>query len=382
MTESIAPAEGHRAERLPTLDFLRFVAAAMVVLFHYTFRGAVDGAYTSTPFPEVDAWTRYGSLGVDLFFMISGFVILLTVDAGRGNPAHFVASRISRLFPAFWAAATVTFLVCLFAAPPFAVSARDYLLNLGMFPSWLGAPYVDGVYSTLETELTFYLLVLGYLLFLWQRLRLEWLLLGWLLLVAAFVPNELGPSRVRALLMVDAAPFFIGGCTFYRIWRDRWTPFRAILVGGAWLAAAVVAGRDAVAISASYGTEVSSVVSSAIVSLGFGVFLALCLRPSWFHLGGRRATLLGALTYPLYLIHQKIGYLVINATDPVVGRWLAFGLAIAVAVGLAVTIHLLIERRFNSRFRRWLEPRLALLSRVAGATRTWAVRRQRPREAD
>ena len=355
------------------LDFLRFVAAAMVLVYHYTFRAAVDNAYSLITFPELDPFTRYGSLGVDLFFIISGFVILMTVDAGHGDPARFVASRISRLFPAFWAAATLTFIATLVLAPTFAVSLKDYVFNLGMFPSWLGASYVDGVYWTLETELSFYLLVLVYLMFFWKRLRLEWVLLAWLIVAVPMALLELGPGRLRTLLVVDSAPFFIAGATFYLIWRDGWSGLRALLLGGTWLSAAIGATREASAISVDFGVEVSPYVSAALVTCGFLVFLALVLRPTWLRLGGGRAVLLGALTYPLYLVHQKVGYIVLNAMGPEVGRWGGLVIAVATALIVAYLINRYVERRYNARLRRWLEPRLAGLDHVSVKTRA-AVR--------
>jgi peptidoglycan/LPS O-acetylase OafA/YrhL len=351
-------------ERLAALDLLRFLAAGMVVLFHYTFRGAADGTYLNVTFPELDPFTRYGSFGVNLFFVISGFVILLTVDAGGGRPAHFVASRISRLFPAFWAATTLTFVICVVAGASFAVGPIDYILNLGMLPSWFGASYVDAAYWTLELELHFYLLIVGYLLFLQRRLAVEWLLLGWLIVILPFAPNELGPTRLRLLLMTDAAPFFVAGCIFYRVWRDGWTRFRVGLLVASWLIACVVAAKGALAASVTYATDVSPWVAAAVASVGFVVFTAFCLWPALLRIGGWRATLLGALTYPLYLVHEYIGYVVINIVGATSDRWLAVGAALAVVLGLAFAINRLVERPYNGRFRRWLEPRLAGLDRA------------------
>jgi peptidoglycan/LPS O-acetylase OafA/YrhL len=368
-----------RSERLPALDLLRFIAAAMVVLFHYTFRGAIDGAYTTAAFPELDGLTRYGYLGVNLFFIISGFVILLTVDAGGGRPAHFVASRISRLFPAFWVAVTLTFVITVVADAAFQVSFRDYLSNLGMFPSWLGSPYVDGVYWTLETELYFYLLVTGYLLFLRRRVRIEWLLVAWLLVILPLVPNELGPTRFRALTMADTGPFFVAGCIFYRVWREGWTPSRIGILLLSWLYALVITTKGTSNVETNFEAAVSPLVASLVVTMAFAVFIGFTLRPSLFRIGGRRASLLGALTYPLYLIHQNVGYLVINAAEPIGGRWFALGVAIVTSLTIAYLIHRLVERPFNPRLRRWLEPRLLSLDRFAAIAHQWVPRRLRLR---
>lgn len=362
--------------RLPTLDLLRFVAAAMVVLYHYTFRGGIDHTYTSLTYAELDPVTRYGWLGVELFFVISGFVILMTVDAGSGAPGHFLASRISRLFPAFWAAATLTFLVTLGAGEPYSVGPLDYLLNLGMTPSWLGAEYVDGVYWTLEVEIAFYLLVLATLLLLWGRVRTELLLLGWLIVAMTLESLGLGPGRARALLAAEAAPYFAAGCVFYLAWRSGWTRLRAVILVVAWVGGMVLAAREAVEIGSGYGVEMSGAVAAGIVCLIFGCFLVLTLRPAWFAKGGAKATILGALTFPLYLVHQKLGYLAQNGIAPIGGRWAALLAAIVMALLLATLINVLVERRYNRRVRRWLESRVAFLDRGALRLRSPGFGRQ------
>ncbi|HEY8505877.1 MAG TPA: acyltransferase family protein, partial [Gemmataceae bacterium] len=91
-----------RRERLSELDLLRFVAALAVVLYHFTgFGGA--GAWPDPAreiFPGVAAVTRFGYLGVDLFYVISGFVILMS--AWGRSPGEFGISRLVRLMPAYW----------------------------------------------------------------------------------------------------------------------------------------------------------------------------------------------------------------------------------------------------------------------------------------
>lgn len=87
--------------RLAALDGLRFVAAAAVMFFHYTSaEKLLWGNPSRLEFPGINVVTRYGYLGVELFFIISGFVIPMTAY-GR-TTEDFVASRFSRLFPAYW----------------------------------------------------------------------------------------------------------------------------------------------------------------------------------------------------------------------------------------------------------------------------------------
>lgn len=86
-----------RPDRLVEVDALRGVAALAVVLFHYTTR------FTDLFQPGVPPAVSFpgGHYGVNLFFIISGFVIFMTLEK-TARPLDFVVSRFSRLFPAYW----------------------------------------------------------------------------------------------------------------------------------------------------------------------------------------------------------------------------------------------------------------------------------------
>src|SRR5262249_17939386 len=102
------------SKRYYELDLLRFVAAFSVLLFHYTFRGTAALDHVSDlSYPWLAPVTKDGYLGVDLFFLISGFVILMS--ASSGSKRQFGVSRIVRLYPAYWVCCTATFLVLLMA---------------------------------------------------------------------------------------------------------------------------------------------------------------------------------------------------------------------------------------------------------------------------
>ena len=100
-----------RAPRLRVLDGLRLVAALSVMAYHYTARtsNAWDGDVRAV-WPGVGRLTQYGYLRVNLFFLISGFVILMT--AWGRTVETFAVSRVTRLFPAYWVGVALTACCC------------------------------------------------------------------------------------------------------------------------------------------------------------------------------------------------------------------------------------------------------------------------------
>src|SRR4051812_31849998 len=103
-------ATNQRAQRFQELDAFRGIAASWVVLFHFIARYqdmVVGGSPHGGVLAEISSGVRAtGALPVKWFFMISGFVIVWTLDRCR-NWQDFALSRFSRLHPTYWAAMTL-----------------------------------------------------------------------------------------------------------------------------------------------------------------------------------------------------------------------------------------------------------------------------------
>ncbi|MGN5382018.1 acyltransferase family protein [Streptomyces lasalocidi] len=167
------PSPGPRGgrTRLAAIDGLRLAAAVMVAAYHFLgtptphFWGRTELRDLAPFLHEI---SRYGWLGVEFFFAISGFVICMS-GWGR-TPAQFTVSRVARLFPAYWCALLLVVLLVLAARVghwPAAtrIDARTVLGNLTMVPGPLGLDPVDGVSWTLWVEARFYLLMALLLVF-------------------------------------------------------------------------------------------------------------------------------------------------------------------------------------------------------------------------
>ncbi len=338
--------------RLELLDYGRFFAALAVLAFHYGLNGIGNGKIQGVEIvPALAEVVKYGYLGVEFFFLISGYVICRST-AGK-TPGEFLVSRLVRLYPAFWAGlALTTVFTLLLGDGRFQVSAAQVLVNATMVPGFLGVPYVDGVYWTLEFELAFYLLVLAIIVFGSDRAIDRFSLLWPFVLLAAHLAGKWYWPYLGNYFC-----FFSGGCLLALVSRDG---YRLANIAGLEVALFLCidysAGKAA-ELSASKGVEYSEMTIGALVVLMFGFFMLLnTARGATLRLPAARY--LGSLTYPLYLVHAHIGYMLISALAGRMPVALAYLIAIAVVLGLATGIHRWVERGaaefWTDLFTRWV----------------------------
>src|SRR5688500_5224874 len=137
IVESTVAAAAPAKVRIEALDVLRLFAALAVVLFHYAFRGAAADDLTRVSLPALAPVAKYGYLGVDFFFIISGFVIAWSAE-GR-TWFQFSVARAARIYPAFVFCMTATFAAILFfGRPRFETSLSQWAANLLVFSPAVG----------------------------------------------------------------------------------------------------------------------------------------------------------------------------------------------------------------------------------------------------
>jgi len=322
--------------RFLELDVFRGIAAIVVVLFHYT--GHVRrymGGTAAMPFN-----VSLGHYGVELFFIISGFVILMTLERSR-TWRDFAFSRISRLYPAYWAAVIFTVLVAWACRKPHRLWLGGFLTNLTMFQRFLGWPDLDEVYWSLAVELGFYALMLT--IFAAGGLaRVELISVGWLAVSLSVPPlaTSLGlslPQWLRLLMVATYAPLFVAGMVLYRARASGFTAARTALL-------ATCVGAEFVTLGMETGAVVTVFVLCLVAAV-LGYLQRLCVRPLLW---------LGAISYPLYLLHRNNGYVLMDNLH-------AIGVPPAICMLVAITASLLvasaftygIERPAMSQLRRW-----------------------------
>jgi peptidoglycan/LPS O-acetylase OafA/YrhL len=310
------------------------LAAVAVVLFHFTTR--YDTLFgRSEPLAVSLPWGQYG---VDLFFMLSGFVILMTLER-TSSAVQFAWGRLTRLFPAYWVAVGLTFgVVAACGLPGQEVTWREALVNLTMVQSLLGAPHVDGAYWSLQAELIFYVNML--ILFRLGAFRMPaatvliWAGMAWLVL--GLQAGAVGEWPLLASILSKVATLgslkFIGlfaiGILLYDDRRavDGRLPRAAALVG------------CLATIGAASGTE------ALAVDLVLAALLAMAVKERLPWLGCRFLTGLGAISYCLYLTHQNVGYVLLGQLHRAgCSGSSALAFTLAVVLLLAVALHRTVE---------------------------------------
>ena len=351
-----------KTRRLELLDCGRFLAAIAVLVFHYFFNGIYNGKISTLSFSPFAEIAKYGYLGVEFFFMISGYVIFFS--AQNRTASEFAVSRAVRLYPAFWIAVPLTTVVSVYlGGTNMSVGPLQALANLTMVPTLLGFDFVDGVYWTLQLELNFYALILLCLLFLERKLEL--ILLLWPLAILAAL--LLGVSKYPYL--GGYYSYFAAGAIFAiaKNKPSRWTIAALLICFG--LCLNFSAGPYAKhATYAAVGYSPSAI--GCIVTALF-VFFVILNMPRFSTMQIRGSRLMGGLTYPIYLIHAHIGYMILSRFGSEQHKAASYLVTILCILATAYLIHDLVEQRCANFWRALFEAivgkPIALIRRLSAA---------------
>lgn len=343
------PAQAGSRPRLAALDGLRLLAALAVLAYHYTaINQTFWGNSAALEFPTLSTVTRYGYLGVELFFVISGFVILMTAY-GRSLPA-FVASRVSRLYPAYWAAVLVTVALQAFWDGGRDVSLVEALVNLTMLQEAWDVPSVQGAFWTLYVELKFYLLIGVFMLAGITRRRVIALAVLWPVL--AQLARATDSDLLASLLIPSYAPYFAGGMLLYLVHREGWDVVVGLGLGLNVVLCIRQATRYAVDTAPDFTDATFSVPVVALLVLAMFAVTYACTTGPLARLDWAWLTVAGALTYPLYLVHGQFGFFVMEMLHEHLNSYLVLALAVSLSLTLAWLIHRYVERPVHEPLRR------------------------------
>jgi len=348
------------------LDPLRFGAAVGVAIFHQMFwswawvsigvPGSERYVAADVLYPSAAAFTWFGWVGVEIFFVISGFVI--ANSASKASPTEFLLGRVLRLYPAVWIAATASFLVLvLFGSGKASEFILPYIHAMTLVPKGVTGQWLDGVYWTLAAEMAFYGLV--FCAMLTKKITLRHLAFGLTIYSAVFnaitmivlscttYPDL--PYLVILMFRVPAAAFLLTHGCFFALGIWLFISANRELTKLEWLAVAVtcLSGAAEIYFFASFFLTNISAISDQSAFVPIAVWAAAVGLIAWCaHRNKRPAATassvapawlrtLGLITYPLYLTHNITGTAIIRVLvdaglDPTLAVWVQLGILVLI----------------------------------------------------
>lgn len=252
--------------------------------------GAFDQALSLLPDAVVYWLFTYGSAGVAIFFVISGFVIALSLDGkimDRRAFVNFVARRTLRLDPPYWAAIVLGMAVGSVSGQSY--SASQVLMHMLYMQHVFGAPSIQIVFWTLVYEVQFYLVaVLALVLahYFPRTKRPVFVFLYLLALASAAMPDTLGPEGLFTTLWHG----FVAGVCAYSCGVRRENPLYLYILCGVMI----------------YGqAKTDSVFNAPAVLTGLGLYVA-ARRELLFRKMPTVLMAAGTISYSLYLTHAPV----------------------------------------------------------------------------
>lgn len=319
----LQPSSLHPSIRLAWIDSLRGLAIVSVMLFHltahYSTKYPQHPLSGSAPFVFAGGW-----IGVYLFFLISGYIIYLTIQNKRGA-IHFLIARLSRLVPPFWTSIALVLLLELAHQAIFQIPYRHgtfaVFANALMIPDELHAPELQGAYWSLFVELKFYL---GFAL-LWRFSNLKSHRVfgaSFLVLLTLWGVHELLSPLPEGYNLKYFLVFWLG-IAAYKVRHENlsYATYVAIAVGTT--AALGLSGDGHLLVYAMPVLALLMVVGER----------AFHLR--WVEAAFKPLTAIGRVSYSLYLIHEPLGYVILGGLALYGWR---YGSALAVAIAAATAL--------------------------------------------
>lgn len=351
----------NQEKNLHWVQLLRGIAAVLVVLTHARYQ------LLNTPsWPLAEQLLTPGAMGVDLFFLISGFIMYYSTAGAAGGPAEaarFLIKRFARVWPAY-AIATLAFAYVVYGVEYFhdAANRHAFWHTLGMLPADpRQAPYFGltlVVAWTLEFEMYFYLIFAASMLF----KRLRWVALAaWVVLTVLVLPYaergfnlgvEGGPVYPVGYLSIVTSPFvleFLAGVAIGWLYSLPWLRVRSrqlawnmLALGVTYALWAIYSGAVNTHGPSQYGRPLAlMVLAMALASKTVQIRVpALCL---W----------LGSISYSLYLTHLITGTLLqhrlmAKGLDPLWHTWPSVLLTTVCSVAMAALSHRYLEQGLSN----------------------------------
>lgn len=337
-------------DRYKELDAFRGIAALIVVFFHFTMGRS-----------ESLLGFKLGVTGADFFFIISGFVIFMSLSK-ISSSLEFLINRFIRLYPVYWICVTLTFsmqiLANFFLRQHNNINISVYLKNMTMLQYYFKVPDIDGPYWTLIIEMIFYVIIV----FLYKIKQIKNItIIGFFSIFVVLINDIFFEKYIPGLKNVHVAfpfinhlPLFFSGILFFKIINSK-----NLIKNRIYYELIILCFITQIFLFNDGGR------SRSFINIYEYTFMILMFFLSFiFFVNGRmkfvinQVTLfLGKISFPLYLIHQ---YLSREILIPVLQNkfgftfWLSTLVSLFVVVMIANLISKNIEFKLNKKIKFFL----------------------------
>lgn len=306
--------------RIEVLDSFRGIAILMVLFFHYFSRWT-----TLYPYQGKYDFFGHGKFGVQFFFMISGFVILFTLEKTK-SLAQFWFNRFIRLLPAMFFASTITYLFFTLFDTEMLFPTSHYIKNVlvsltfiqpGLLSTLsrytIKLDYVSGSYWSLWVEIQFYVLASFFYFFYQKKFYTYFYVMAALLVISNFLLSHIYSDnyfilKIKALRsifnIVDALPFFCLGAVFYTFYENNQKQVKNSI----WEKSIFLFFTSFLIL-----TSYQDLKKIFLIAIFISLFLLMIYAPKRISfLNNKVLNVIGVSSYFLYLIHENIGVFLIH----------------------------------------------------------------------
>lgn len=287
--------------RFIELDALRGIAAIIVLISHYSW---AYHHYFNILKPK-SFYFKYGDWGVQFFFIISGFVIFMTLEKVT-SVKNFALARFFRLYPVYWFCMFLTLIFLYFLPVPNWGPFSFFVIvkNLTMLQGFMRTDHIDQVYWSLCIEVVFYA-IMGFIFYFKKIKQIEIVCFIWLFLSLVVVYFDFPLKKyLVAILILKNSPLFISGIMFYKIRNRIATIWNHLIIIASFIIFSLILFTD------KRQTEIDF-IPFLLLLIVFATFYHLMYNNSNI-LRNPILLFLGSISYPLYLLHNVIGYSIIT----------------------------------------------------------------------
>lgn len=262
---------------------------------------------------EYNSFFKLGTTGVDLFFIISGFVIFMSLQKVKTG-TDFIINRVSRLYPTYWASVTFTFTAIVLYCLHFGIQGIDqkvipYLGNLTMFQFYLQIEDLDGPYWTLIIEMLFYLSMLILFVKKWlHHLKAIGIVLSVTAVVCTnfFFENDTVEWVFKFFPLLQFIPLFFVGTIFYSLYTKKENlPLNYTIIAFCFLCQLLLFSHTGLS------NKFINKFEYAITLFTYFTLFILLVHGKLKFIVNKTTLFLGKISYCLYLIHQFLSLKII-----------------------------------------------------------------------